>query len=72
MVKYKGTEFYINLDAVNKPDIGFYLEIKSRTWSRRDATAKSNMVVDLINYLEASPEQAISRDYFDLVRSGIA
>ena len=68
MVKFKGTEFYINLDSVNKPDIGFYLEIKSRTWSRRDATEKSNLVVDLINYLEASPEKAISKDYFELVR----
>ncbi len=68
MVKFKGTEFYINLDSVIKPDIGFYLEIKSRTWSRRDATEKSNLVVDLINYLEASPEKAISKDYFELVR----
>jgi 5-methylthioadenosine/S-adenosylhomocysteine deaminase len=72
MVNYKGTEFYINIDEVNKPDIGFYLEIKSRTWSRRDAIEKSNMIVDLINYLDASPEKAISQDYFDLVRPGLA
>ncbi len=71
MVTFKGTEFYINIDAVNKPDIGFYLEIKSRTWSRRDAMDKSNLVVDLINYLEASPEKAISQDYFELVRPGL-
>ena len=71
MVNYKGTEFYINIDTVNKPDIGFYLEIKSRTWSRRDAMDKSNLVVDLINYLDASPEKAISQDYFELVRPGL-
>ncbi len=68
MVKYQGIEFYINIDSVNKPDIGFYLEIKSRTWSRRDAAEKSNLVVALIEYLEASPANAISKDYFDLVR----
>ncbi len=72
MVNYKGTDFYINIDAVNKPDIGFYLEIKSRTWSRRDAMDKSNLVVDLINYLEASPEKTISQDYFELVRPGLS
>lgn len=68
MVKYQGIEFYINIDSVKKPDIGFYLEIKSRTWSRRDAAEKSNLVVALIEYLEASPANAISKDYFDLVR----
>ncbi|MDH5607423.1 MAG: amidohydrolase, partial [Anaerolineae bacterium] len=35
LVKYKETEFYVNIDHVIKPDLGHYLEIKSRTWSRR-------------------------------------
>ena len=33
------------------PDLGMYLEIKSRTWSQRDAEAKSMMISDLLEYL---------------------
>jgi 5-methylthioadenosine/S-adenosylhomocysteine deaminase len=67
MVKYKNTEFYINIDKVNKPDLGSYLEIKSRTWSKRDAEEKSNLSIELISLLEALPTEAISQDYFEMV-----
>ena len=67
MVNYKGTEFYINIDKVNKPDLGFYLEIKSRTWSRRDAEEKSSLAIELISLLEALPTETISQDYFEMV-----
>ncbi len=67
MVKFKGTEFYINIDKMIRPDLGFYLEIKSRTWSRRDAEEKSNLAIELISLLDASPEETISQDYFEMV-----
>jgi len=67
MVKYRGVEFYINIDEVKKPALGYFLEIKSRTWSRRDAEEKSNLVVELITLLDASPTETISQDYFEMV-----
>ena len=38
LVAYKGVEFYVHLDQLTQPALpGYFLEIKSRTWSRRDA-----------------------------------
>ena len=66
LVQYKDTEFYINVDTLNKPNLGHFLEIKSRTWSRKDAENKSRLVIELINQLGASPEETISQDYVEL------
>ena len=66
-VRYKGTEFYVNIDRVDKPDLGHYLEIKSRTWSRRDAETKAEMVAELIEVLGASPDETVTEDYIELV-----
>ncbi len=41
LVKFQDTEFFINIDTMIKPDLGTFLEIKSRTWSRQDAELKS-------------------------------
>lgn len=67
LVRYKGTEFFINLDSVRTPTLGHFLEVKSRTWSRKDAEHKSRLVVELIQRLGASPAQTISQDYFEMV-----
>ena len=66
LVRYSGTEFYINIDEMIKPALGFYLEIKSRTWSRKDAEEKSRLSVELVNLLGASSEETISKDYFEM------
>ena len=68
-VLYKGTEFYINLDHVLTPELGHYLEVKSRTWSRRDAEHKSELATDLLNFLGAESE-AVPEDYIELVTNG--
>ena len=67
LVNYNDTEFFINIDKIMKPELGNFLEIKSRTWSRNDAEHKSKLVSDLINYLGASSEHAIAEDYIDLI-----
>ena len=68
-VAYKNTEFYINLDHLIKPEFGYFLEVKSRTWSRRDAEYKATLMDELIHYLEASPEAAVSEDYLEMVQA---
>ena len=69
LIRFKGIEFYINIDTISKPDLGFFLEVKSRTWSRKDAELKSSLAIDLINHLKASPEDNISEEYVDIVET---
>ncbi len=66
-VLFQGTEFYINLDRVDQPDLGYFLEVKSRTWSRRDAEHKAYLSADLIQFLGGSPDEALQQDYIELV-----
>ncbi len=68
LVTFKDMEFYINLDDVKKPTLGHFLEIKSRTWSRKDAEVKSRLVVDLIRFLGESPEETTSNDYLEMAQ----
>jgi len=68
-VLYKGTEFYINLDRVDQPSLGYFLEVKSRTWSRRDAEHKAELAIDLIQFLGETPESTVTEDYIEIVES---
>lgn len=68
LVKYRETEFFINIDEVMKPSLAYYLEIKSSTWSRNDAANKSKLVAELISLLGADPTQAVAQDYIELIR----
>jgi 5-methylthioadenosine/S-adenosylhomocysteine deaminase len=66
-VKYQGEEFYINLDTVERPDMGHFLEIKSRTWSRKDAQQKAKLSVELLTLLGVTEGEHITSDYVALV-----
>ena len=66
-VLFQGTEFYINLDRVDQPSLGYFLEVKSRTWSRGDAEHKARVATELIQFIGASPEKAVTQDYPDIV-----
>lgn len=66
-VAYRGVEFYVNLDRLLVPEIpGYYLEIKSRTWSRRDAQEKAAIINELVALFGVSPEQH-EVEYVELV-----
>ncbi len=66
-VLFRGTEFYINLDQLNNPPLGYFLEVKSRTWSRMDADHKARVAIELIQYLGASAEECITQEYHKLI-----
>ncbi len=66
-VLFQGTELYINLDRIDQPDLGTFLEVKSRTWSLRDAENKASIVEKLVAVLGEDPEEAVTRDYVDYV-----
>ena len=68
-VLFKGTEFYINFDHLIQPDLGYFLEVKSRTWSRRDAENKAELATELVKYILGSDvEETMIKDYFELAQ----
>ena len=54
---------------INPATPGYFLEVKSRTWSRRDARDKAAVITELLALLGASPDDTISDGYVDLVDS---
>ena len=68
-IKYKETEFFINLDQIKKPDMGYFLEIKSRTWSRKDADLKAELVNELLNLLGVGDAEVVIQDYIEILTS---
>jgi 5-methylthioadenosine/S-adenosylhomocysteine deaminase len=68
LIQYKDTELYINLDTFEKPELGNYLEIKSRTWSLRDAENKAKLASELIKLLGGSLEKTITQDYIEIIQ----
>lgn len=69
LVKFKGVEFYINVDTIIKPIEDYFVEIKSRTWSRQDADEKTHLIIYLADVLGLSTQQIINKDYFQLLRN---
>ncbi|WKZ47870.1 MAG: amidohydrolase family protein [Anaerolineales bacterium] len=70
LIKYKDTEFYVNLDNVLTPALGYFLEVKSRTWSRKDAEGKSQLVSELLELLGVPKSETVTEDYIDMVTKG--
>jgi 5-methylthioadenosine/S-adenosylhomocysteine deaminase len=66
LVRYRGEDFYINLDRVETPGLGYYLEIKSRTWSSHDAQQKASSASELITFFGGSLARTITQDYVEI------
>lgn len=62
-VIFRDTTFYINLDRMDQPNIGTFLEVKSRTWSLRDAEYKAEMIGTLLETLGLSSDEIVTDDY---------
>jgi 5-methylthioadenosine/S-adenosylhomocysteine deaminase len=67
LITYKNTEFFVNLDQMREPELGYYLEIKTRTWSRRDAEHKAQLASELLSVLGAADGEKVTEDYIDIV-----
>ncbi len=64
LVVYRGVEFFVNLDQLIKPETpDYFIEIKSRTWSKRDAEDKATLMVDLLALFGAKPDQSVGVRY---------
>src|SRR5690606_22106969 len=63
-IVYRETDFAVNLDTVKRPALeGYFLEIKSRTWSRTDAERKANLIAELLEHFQVAPEQILREEY---------
>ncbi|NCB40119.1 MAG: amidohydrolase [Erysipelotrichia bacterium] len=65
-VMFKGIKFFINVDTMNQPEIGKFVEIKSKTWSRVDAEQKTKLVSSLLTFLGLKADAEIHPDYHEL------
>jgi 5-methylthioadenosine/S-adenosylhomocysteine deaminase len=66
LVAYRGVEFYVHLDRLLSPEReGWFVEVKSRTWSRRDAQDKAEIIADLLALFGASPDDTIAEGYVE-------
>ena len=66
-ILYKGEDFAVNVDRVMKPELGGrFLEIKSRTWSAKDAEKKAQLIAELLDELSVGDALAETREYAEL------
>ena len=67
LVRYKNTEFFVNLDQLEQPTAGHFVEIKSRTWSYKDAERKAELTAELLALLGASGQETVAQDYLEII-----
>ena len=66
-ILYKETDFAVNLDRMEKPPLsGYFLEIKSRTWSRSDAERKADLITELLELFGVDLANVQREEYADL------
>lgn len=64
---YQDTDFAINLDRLIKPDLpGYFLEIKSRTWSRTDAERKAGLIATMLQQMGVALDTAERQEYAEI------
>ncbi|MFQ3684946.1 MAG: amidohydrolase, partial [Roseiflexus sp.] len=65
-------DFAVNLDTlVGHIRPGPYLEIKSRTWSRKDAEHKVELIGQLLQRFGVPEEALIKQEYVELEMAGV-
>ncbi|MGB2963092.1 MAG: amidohydrolase [Anaerolineales bacterium] len=68
-VCYHDIEFFINVDRLDEPALGTFLEVKCRTWSLEDAEKKAQVADDLLRLLGNTPQKSETLDYVQIVES---
>jgi 5-methylthioadenosine/S-adenosylhomocysteine deaminase len=66
-ITYRGYDFAINLDTmVGHTAPGPYLEIKTRTWSRKDADERADIIGELLDLCQLEDQVLVKQEYLDL------
>jgi 5-methylthioadenosine/S-adenosylhomocysteine deaminase len=67
LVAYRGVQVYVHVDRLLNPAAdGCFVEVKARTWSRRDAQDKAAIVTELLHRFGARQDDTIEEDYVQL------
>jgi 5-methylthioadenosine/S-adenosylhomocysteine deaminase len=67
LVAFRGVHFWVHVDHLVNPHAGaYFLEVKSRTWSRRDAQDKAALITELLTLLGARADETIEEGYVEL------
>ncbi len=65
-IAFRGTGFVINLDTMTRPAKDeVFLEIKSRTWSRKDAIRKTELIGQLLSVFGIEEQALREKDYVE-------
>lgn len=72
-ILYKGVLFYINLDTMLHPDAkNKYLEIKSRTWSLKDAEYKASLASEILSeILDIDASERVAAEYVEMATNAV-
>jgi 5-methylthioadenosine/S-adenosylhomocysteine deaminase len=69
-IVYRDTEFAVNVDCIVQPELaGSFVEIKSRTWSSRDAERKAELIGELLVELGLGSVPVTREEYLDLLKA---
>ncbi|MCS7056807.1 MAG: amidohydrolase family protein [Thermoflexales bacterium] len=69
-VFYDDEELFINIDRmVNPAHDGYFLEIKSRTWSKRDAERKAAVIGKLLARFGVSDDALLRQEYVQIAQA---
>jgi 5-methylthioadenosine/S-adenosylhomocysteine deaminase len=67
-IRFRDEEFFVNIDRLIEPALpATFLEIKARTWSRKDAEDKAAAIGELVRVLGLEAAPRMTQDYSDLV-----
>jgi 5-methylthioadenosine/S-adenosylhomocysteine deaminase len=65
---YNGEDFALNIDTLaGQMHPGPYIEIKSRTWSRKDAEQKAKLLNELLTLFGVEEGALVKEEYVDLI-----
>lgn len=63
---YKDVEFALNLDRLTLPErAGYFVEIKSRTWSPSDAERKVDLIHEILDLFDLHAQRVTRSEYVD-------
>lgn len=68
LIQYHEDSFFINIDRINRPSLdGYFLEVKSRTWSRGDAEQKAERISEILTHMGIEKPVPVVDEYPDLL-----
>jgi 5-methylthioadenosine/S-adenosylhomocysteine deaminase len=73
LVRFNQLEFFINIDRILDPALeDAFLEIKSRTWSRKDAETKAELITSILQELGLSSAKPVLAEYPDYLAQRVS